>query len=74
MAKVATRGAINSDFTHKYNSKLLIIMLLYYSTSVRVARIELASQPWEGRMLPLYHTRILYLNKPFTHLQKLVFD
>ena len=24
---------------------------------VRVARIGLASQPWEGRMLPLYHTR-----------------
>ena len=25
--------------------------------AVRVARIELASQPWEGRILPLYHTR-----------------
>ena len=24
---------------------------------VRVARIELASQPWEGRILPLNHTR-----------------
>ena len=30
------------------------IVLLFF---VRVARIELASQPWEGRILPLYHTR-----------------
>ena len=25
---------------------------------VRVARIELASRPWQGRVLPLNHTRI----------------
>lgn len=25
---------------------------------VRVARIELASQPWEGRVMPLNHTRV----------------
>jgi hypothetical protein len=31
---------------------------------VRVARIELASQPWEGRILPLNHTRMFsYFNK-----------
>ncbi len=24
---------------------------------VRVARIELASQPWEGYILPIYYTR-----------------
>jgi hypothetical protein len=28
---------------------------------VRVARIELASQPWEGRVLPLNHTRFALL-------------
>ena len=30
---------------------------------VRVARIELASQPWEGRILPLNHTRVILLFK-----------
>lgn len=24
---------------------------------VRVARVELASQPWEGHILPMYYTR-----------------
>jgi len=27
------------------------------SQNVRVARIELASQPWEGRIIPLNYTR-----------------
>ncbi len=27
---------------------------------VRVGRIELPSRPWQGRILPLNHTRILY--------------
>lgn len=30
------------------------------SEVVRVARIELASQPWEGRILPLNHTRLSF--------------
>lgn len=25
---------------------------------VRVERIELSAQPWEGHVLPLHHTRI----------------
>ena len=26
----------------------------------RVARIELANQPWQGCRLPLHHTRVLF--------------
>ena len=49
MAEVASRRAVDGDvFVHMF--------LLY--TSVRVPRIELGSQPWEGRVLPLNHTRL----------------
>lgn len=34
------------------------IYFINFFESVRVARIELASQPWEGRILPLNHTRL----------------
>ena len=30
-------------------------------TDVRPARIELASRPWQGRVLPLNHGRLFYL-------------
>ncbi len=31
------------------------------SIIVRVERIELSPQPWEGRVLPLNHTRNLFI-------------
>ena len=36
---------------------------------VRVARIELASQPWEGRVLPLNHTRLFFRFYPYKPTQ-----
>ena len=37
------------------------VMLLYYESLERVARIELANSPWQGDRLPLHHTRTLLL-------------
>ena len=31
--------------------------VVYFDLLERVRRIELPSQPWQGRVLPLYHTR-----------------
>ena len=35
----------------------------YIATNlVRAGRIELPSRPWQGRVLPLNHARITYIN------------
>ena len=40
--------------------------------SVRVGRIELPSHPWQGRVLPLNHTRILLeIIAKYSYLQRI---
>src|SRR6202044_612720 len=45
---------LHSEFAHFLCFLFATILL---STPVRVRRIELQLQPWEGRALPLRHTR-----------------
>ncbi len=51
------------------NCQLIITRdLLYHLTKgavlERVARIELANNPWQGFRLPLHHTRIRNIQRP----------
>lgn len=45
---------VQIDLAYNFTDRKII------ETLVRVARVELASQPWEGHVLPLYYTRTLW--------------
>ena len=50
------------------------IFLLTNEHILRAPRIELGSQPWEGRVLPLNHARFYQPNQWVTFCHKLVFS
>lgn len=61
-------GASGGSRTHDlYFTKVLLYQLSYAGVE-RVVGIEPATQPWEGRILPLNYTREFALNHAKTRL------